>query len=61
MGKRRKSNVSELDESQRFLIAQEEEEEEDHLYLPETQQRISGRMRKRPRYDNDQFVTYKRD
>jgi hypothetical protein len=52
-GKRRKSVASEPD-TEGYRDSNEEED----IPLPETQQRVSGRSRKRPRHNDDQFIVY---
>lgn len=52
LGKRRKSVISEPD------IEGYNDDNEEEVPLPETQQRVSRRSRKRPRHHNDQFIVY---
>lgn len=51
--KRRKSVASEPDTE-----GHRDSNEEEDIPLPETQQRVSGRSRKRPRHNDDQFIVY---
>ncbi|KAJ6038847.1 hypothetical protein N7460_007564 [Penicillium canescens] len=51
LGKRRKSVASESDTDGRM-------DDEEDIPLPKTQQRVSGRSRKRPRHHDDQFILY---
>jgi hypothetical protein len=52
LGKRRKSVTSESD------IERYSDNNEEEVPLPETQQRVSGRSRKRPRHHDNQFIVY---
>jgi hypothetical protein len=51
--KRRKSVASEPDTE-----GHRDSNEEEGIPLPDTQQRVSGRSRKRPRHNDDQFIVY---
>jgi hypothetical protein len=53
LGKRRKSIASEPD-----IEEYRDNNEEEDIPLPDTQQRVSGRSRKRPRHNDDQFIVY---
>jgi hypothetical protein len=53
LGKRRKSVASERDTE-----GHGDSNEEEDVPLPETQQRVSGRSRKRSRHNDDQFIVY---